>query len=314
MKRAFLMAICGCALWGCLNGEERSLVGLGLAGDSESLFKLFQEDEILSFSNDEMVARHDLWVYLAARRGCFPAAVRLEQRTFGLVKHHLSPKEKFCRQLSHIHPSEREKAEGLCEFILYLQSVIGGDRAKVEEMKKQLDRLGICSLSQCEEDFLSSGDKKPLMPYAQGVVNIWSDENPPTGDMDRMAFQIPSCVYVPWCVGNANSSTPLSLDIEFFVSCEEKGLNQKQALTAERKGRLLLVLQPNKGNHADKVRIDVQGLQRAMERVFNRYGIRIGSDVLVFGKKVEARSAREIAEIAREIADKDVKFADECPQ
>ena len=280
---------------------------LGLSGDSESLRKLFQEDDIVSFSCDEMAARHDLWVYLAARHGCFSAAVSLEQRTFGLVKQHLSPKEEFRRQLMHIRPSESEKAEGLCDFVLYLQSVIDGDWAKVDELKKKLVRRGICGLSQCEEEFLSKGGKMPLMPYAQGIANIWSDENPPCGNMDRVIFQIPSRVYVPWCICNAHPSTPIPLDIEFLVSTEERGLDLNRALSAERNGRLLLVLQPNGGSCAGKVRIDVLGLRRAIERVFERYGISIGSDVLVFGRKVEARSTMEIAERVREIVDKGVE-------
>jgi hypothetical protein len=304
--RAVYIAFCASVFLGCHNPQQ-SLVKLALSGDPESLRALLQREVVCSFADEEMAARHDLWVYLAARRGLFSAAVCLEQRAFGLIRHHRSPKEEFRRQLEHIRPSEQEIKAGFGEFVRYLQLVIDGDMAKADDIKKKLTRLGIDSLNQCEEEYLSSEDSKTLMPYAYGVTNIWSDENPPNGNMDRIAFYIPSCVYVPWSTSNANYPTRIPVDMEFLISPGEQGINRKELLPVGQNGKLILELRPNSGKYGAEKHIDIQGLLMAIERVFDRYGMGIGSDVRIAGVKAEARSAMEIAGIVQKVIDANIK-------
>ena len=273
--------VCGLTMSGCVLSGGRTSVSQCLSGDIDALHEMVVSEGDVSLAVDERLARHDLWVYLGALNGCTAAAVRLEQRSYSLVRHGLSPKDEFRRELDAIHPSVDEEADGLGLCVRYLRSVLDGDMRLAENLRMDLKRFGIKSLSKSEEEFLACKDNKVLLPYAQGVSVAWNEDGRPGEVNAKVFFYVPSCRYKAWSKGS-DSSTRLPLSVELAYSSTVKQIDPELVLDAEKEGRFLVVIERKNRN------LDAVALRASFIRLLKRYDVCIGSDIKVFGDAVEA--------------------------
>ena len=279
------------------DSQDCKSAGSGPYGNAAALQKLIRGDKS-SLTDEESFARHVLWLFCASRIGFFPAQVRLEQRAYQLLRRGKSPKAELRRVLDIVKPTKQEEAAGLGSLVNYLKAVLDNDKVKARKLRLEMMSLGFAVLSEKESEFLACGANDVLLPYAQGVAYIFKEKSRPLPPMPMLLYQIPSCVYVPWSRG-ARKRFAVGVDVEIVSQKGFAAIGRERARLADDGGRLLIVARIETAD-ADVKKGEISS---AIDRVLARYGLCIGSDVRVCGKKTEARSAAEIAETAvRELA------------
>jgi len=151
MKRVFLIAVCVCALSGCLNSPRcvdmcvacthsseqlRMMQARGVRGDAECAHELS-----CHFKLEGRIDRPRalLWGYIAAVNGSIHAAASLET-----YRQHLSyGVSEFLKELSSIKFDAAERESGAEGYAKYLISVMAGDETSEKGLSDTLARAGV---------------------------------------------------------------------------------------------------------------------------------------------------------------------------
>lgn len=295
MKSLLTLLLCTCAICSsCGAFQDGKLIQSGLSGNVEALQKLILKNE-LSRTSEESLARHQLWVFWAARFGLFQASVRIEQRAYNLIRRGRSPKMEFRRELDIINPTQQEEAGGLGALLNYLKAVIDDDKTLAHKLRQEMMAFDIDVLSGKDSDVLSCRSNDVLLPIAQGVVHIFNEDSQPTPRLPKLLYQIPSCVYIPW---SRKPNQRFIVDVEVVRQAALISIDRELSSSSDAEGKLLIVIQMG-GDNVEMSATDITpGLRSALGRIFDRYNLSIGSDVRICGRKVEAKTAVDIAEIS----------------
>ena len=297
MKSLLTLLLCTCAIClSCSAFQDGKLIQSGLSGNVEALQKLILKNE-LSRTSEESLARHQLWVFWAARFGLFQASVRIEQRAYNLIRRGRSPKMEFRRELDIINPSQQEEAGGLGALLNYLKAVIDNDKTLVHKLRQEMMAFDIDVLSGKDLDVLSCRSNDVLLPIAQGVVHIFNEDSQPIQRLPKLLYQIPSCVYIPWC-RKPKQRFIVDVDVEVVRQAALISIDRELSSSSDTEGKLLIVIQMEGDNVEMSANDITPGLRSALGRIFDRYNLSIGSDVRICGRKVEAKTAVDIAEIS----------------
>ena len=296
MKILLILSLCICVDFSsCGDPQDRKPIRRGLSGNVEALQKLIRENE-LSLTVEESLARHHLWIFWASRIGFLPASVRIEQRAYNLIRRGQSPKAEFRHELDIINPTQEEEAGGLGTLVSYLKAVIDDEKVVAQKLHPEMTSLDFDVLSERESEFLAGSLNNLLLPSAQGVAHILSDNEQPTRRMPVLLYQIPSCVYVPWS-RKPDQCFIVDVNVEVVRQAALISIDREWSRLSDAEGKLLIVIQME-GDDVEMSANDITpGLRTALGRVFDRYNLNIGSDVRVCGKKIEVKTAVDIAEI-----------------
>lgn len=282
---------------GCATCVDMSQVlRSGLKGEEAALLELSGGSRCLREMSDDAygVKVHDLWLFMAARKGLASATVPIEQRTFHLLEWGISHKDDFRASLAEVSTRERNRNHELADLADAIKAAIDGDIPLANKLQGKLSASGVETLSGEEIEFLADRSTPLLTPVARGACHAMLTKGEHVYSVPVL-FEIPREIYIPWATRRKNRPTVADVDLRIREASAPLRFDSRNPAEGGAPGQVLIIV--CKPPYMDKsLFAEIEpALRDAIARVFSRYGLQLGRRASVEGVPLNGSGFDEIA-------------------